>query len=91
MYKLSGQLAQENARQAVDAGIAALTAGASDFDLSGLERVDSAAVAVMIAWQRYALQEKKLLKFHSAPPALQSLIALYGLSGQFQMVAAERH
>lgn len=91
MYKLAGELSQKNARTALVAGNAAISQGQSDFDLSGLERIDSAAVAVMIEWQRQALAKKQTLQFHALPASLISLIRLYGLSEQFITPSSGRH
>jgi phospholipid transport system transporter-binding protein len=90
VYKLAGELSQKNARTALAEGNAAISQGQSDFDLSGLERIDSAAVAVMIEWQRQA-RKKATLQFHALPASLISLIRLYGLSEQFITPSSERH
>ncbi|MDE2428479.1 MAG: STAS domain-containing protein [Burkholderiales bacterium] len=91
MYKVAGELSQNTANEVVAAGIAAISAGESEFDLSGLARVDSSAVAVMIAWQRCALQQGKTLQFHAIPADLTSLVKLYGLAEQFQNAVPGRH
>jgi len=91
VYKLVGELSQNNARKQVAAGNAAIAQGQLDFDFSDLLQIDSTAVASMIEWQRQASQLKKTLHFHSVPASLVSLIQLYGLTGQFQLSPAERH
>ena len=91
MYKLSGELTKKNAGSVLDAGMAALSSGQMAFDLAALERVDSSAVAVMVAWQRQATAKQQSIAFHDIPPALQSLISLYGLSEQFPSHSSERH
>ncbi|MBI3283720.1 MAG: STAS domain-containing protein [Burkholderiales bacterium] len=91
MYKPESELSQRNARLAVQAGLAAIAGGQLNFDLSGLGRIDSSAVAAMLAWQRGAQAQGLNLQFHAVPAGLLSLIALYGLSEQFTLTAAGRH
>ncbi|MFZ6692324.1 STAS domain-containing protein [Undibacterium sp. SXout20W] len=91
MYKLAGELTQNNARVQVAAGNAAITQGQLDFDFSDLVQIDSTAVASMIEWQREAAKKHQTLHFHSVPVSVISLIQLYGLTGQFQLSPAERH
>ncbi|MEM8769012.1 MAG: STAS domain-containing protein [Pseudomonadota bacterium] len=49
------------------------------FDLSGLEIASSAAVAVLIAWFRYAHAHGKVVRFLAVPPALMNIIEVSGL------------
>ncbi len=49
------------------------------FDLSGLAEASSAAVAVLIAWFRYAHARGKVVHFFSVPPALMNIIEVSGL------------
>lgn len=91
MYTLTGELTQQTAATVVAAGLAALAAGQTEFDLSGLDKVDSSAVATMLAWQRQAVSQQKSLNFHAIPASLVSLISLYGLSNQFPSAATGRH
>jgi phospholipid transport system transporter-binding protein len=78
MFKPAVKLTMDNASQTLEAGLQAIAAGESDFDLSDLLSVDSSAVAAMLEWQRRALQQGKTLHFGRLPPNLQSLIVLYG-------------
>ena len=48
-------------------------------DLAGLEAVDSAAVAVLLAWLRRAAREGIELSFSGAPASLAALAELYGV------------
>ncbi|MFZ6766920.1 STAS domain-containing protein [Undibacterium sp. Di26W] len=91
MYKVTGDLCHDNAPAAVAAGLSAIASGQLAFDLSELSKIDSSAVVVMIEWQRNALQQGKELQFQGLPASLLSLIALYGLSEQFQVTVPERH
>lgn len=91
MYKLESELSQRNAGQVVPAGLSAIAGGQLTFDLSDLARIDSSAVAAMLAWQRGAQAQGKNVQFHAVPAGLLSLIALYGLTEQFSLNSHERH
>jgi phospholipid transport system transporter-binding protein len=80
MFKPAVKLTMDNASQTLAAGLQAIAAGESDFDLSEALSVDSSAVAIMLAWQRQAQQQGRTLRFGALPPNLQSLIALYGVA-----------
>jgi phospholipid transport system transporter-binding protein len=68
-----------NATEALAQGLAALRAGQTVFDLSQVETVDSAAVSVMLAWQRAAAQNGSKLELRNLPDQLKSLTKLYGV------------
>ncbi|MES2037048.1 MAG: STAS domain-containing protein [Pseudomonadota bacterium] len=91
MYTVTGELCHDNANAVVTAGLSAIAAGQSEFDLSALTKIDSSAVAVMIAWQRQAIERGLPLSFQGLPASLLSILALYGLSEQFQLHPSERH
>ncbi len=48
-------------------------------DLSRIEAVDSAGVALLLAWERRAATEGKPIAFANLPPSLASLAQLYGV------------
>ncbi|WP_342118426.1 STAS domain-containing protein [Pseudoduganella sp. OTU4001] len=68
-----------NATEALAQGLAALRAGQTVFDLGQVETVDSAAVSVMLAWQRAAVQSGSKLELRNLPEQLKSLTKLYGV------------
>ena len=68
-----------NATEALAQGMAALRAGQTVFDLGTVEAVDSAAVSVMLAWQRAAAQQGISLELRNLPDQLKSLTKLYGV------------
>lgn len=49
-----------------------------DVDLNGINRADSAGIALLIEWQRQAQQQKRTICFHNIP---QQLLAIARLSG----------
>jgi phospholipid transport system transporter-binding protein len=48
-------------------------------DLAGVSRVDSAGVALLLAWKRRAAAEASALLFTGLPPSMASLAQLYGV------------
>jgi phospholipid transport system transporter-binding protein len=49
-------------------------------DLAGLQRVDSSAVSLMLAWVREAQRKQVVLRFTNVPENLRSLANLYGVA-----------
>ncbi len=68
-----------DASSALEAGLAAIAAGQTEIDLTGLVALDSAAVATLLAWQRAAGAQQISLKFTHLPDSLKSLAKLYGV------------
>lgn len=88
------ELSLRNAVTVSEAGLQAIHAGSDQIDMTPLTIVDSAAVAVMLAWQRQAQASNRSLQFIGVPASLISLISLYGLTEFFHVVEAaplERH
>lgn len=88
------ELSLRNAVAVAAMGTQAIHAGETQIDLTPLQTVDSAAVAVMLDWQRQAQNLKRQLHFVGVPASLLSLVQLYGLSEFFHLsarVSAERH
>ena len=68
-----------NARTALAQGFAAIQAGNTVFDLASVKTTDSAAVAVLLAWQRAARKAGVSLSYINMPASLVSLSDLYGV------------
>lgn len=68
-----------NATAALEQGVAAIRAGQTMFDLRNVQAVDSAAVSVLLAWQRAAHQAGVQLELRNLPAMLKSLTKLYGV------------
>ncbi len=69
-----------NAKQVLAEGLDAIANGEHECDLAKLEHVDSASVAVLLAWQKAAWQSKRHLQFINTPASLISLASLYGVT-----------
>ena len=63
------------------AGRAAIASGDCEFDLSAVTSVDSAAVALLLDWQRQAQARGATLVLRGVPAAITSLAKLYGVDG----------
>jgi phospholipid transport system transporter-binding protein len=88
------ELSLRNAVSVSEAGLQAIHAGSDQIDMAPLKVVDSAAVAVMLSWQRQAQSLSRPLHFIGVPASLISLISLYGLTEFFDVVevaTVERH
>lgn len=72
-------LTVENAGSMLAAGLQAIEGGQHVIDFSGLTAVDSAAVAVLLSWQRAAMRKSIALSFINLPDMLQNLADLYGV------------
>jgi phospholipid transport system transporter-binding protein len=68
-----------NAKPALEQGLDAIKAGQTVFDLRNVTDVDSAAVSVMLAWQRAAHDAGFKLKLINLPTNLKNLTKLYGV------------
>lgn len=90
-YQSATELSLRNAVAEVQAGSKAIAQGQLNFDLTALAVVDSAAVAVLLEWQRAARALGKTIHFQNIPASLESLIALYGVSELLTTPASGRH
>lgn len=73
-------IGMNNAAQIAAAGIEAIRAGDSTFDLSAVLTCDSSAVAVVLAWQREAQARGAQLRLSGLPAGLASLATVYGVA-----------
>lgn len=72
-------LTVQNAKAALERGLAAIAAGQHQFDLGSIKSADSSAVAVLLAWQRAARKAGLTLTYVNMPESLKGLAALYGV------------
>jgi phospholipid transport system transporter-binding protein len=79
MHRPASVLTLGNAESALRAGLQAIDDGQSEFDLAELTSIDSAAVAVLVAWQRAAHARGNRLRFINVPSNVRSLAQLYGV------------
>lgn len=84
MFSLDQALTVLNAKHILAAGLVALRAGQTEFDLARLTQVDSSAVVTLLAWQRAAHESGQTLQFNNMPASLHSLVKLYGVEQLLQ-------
>ena len=77
-------ITSENAGTLLDQGLAAIRSGDLTIDLTAVKIVDSAAVALLLAWQRAAVEQGQRATFTSVPPGVASLAELYGVDALLQ-------
>jgi phospholipid transport system transporter-binding protein len=75
----SGPLTMDSVANMLAASVEAPLPVAGVVDLERIEVVDSAGVALLLAWKRRANSEGKPLVFAHLPPSLGSLAQLYGV------------
>lgn len=74
------QLSLANAAELAAAGRASLAAGEVEFDFGAVERVDSAALAVVLEWRRAARAAGREIELRNLPASLTELADLYGVA-----------
>src|ERR1700740_3346703 len=79
VWSVSGALTIDSAAPVLAASRDATLPGAGVIALGEVRAVDSAAVALLLAWERRAATEGKTLAFTGIPPSLTALAALYGV------------
>lgn len=76
----AGPLTYANAGAVLTAAAALSLPTEGEVDLTDVEAVDSAAVAVLLALKRRAAAEGRSLAFSHIPPVLATLADLYGVN-----------
>jgi len=88
MFQPPSSLTLHNAGSVLQDGLRAIAAGQTVIDLSQVVAVDSAAVALLLAWRRAAGARGAALDFGRLPPNLDSLAQLYGVDALLAPPAA---
>ena len=84
---LTGPLTMDSAASVLSSSRDIALPASGVADLGRLDPVDSAAVAVLIAWKRRAKAEGAQLVFTNIPPTMTSLANLYGVEELLQEAA----
>jgi len=79
-WALSGSLVMDTVAPLLSASAARPLPEKGVIDMTKVKRVDSAAVALMLAWKRRAATEAKPITFGSVPASIASLAVLYGVA-----------
>ncbi len=82
---LEGELVLDNATRILAEGEQAILAGTRVFDLSGVVKMDSSALSLLLALRRSGLKNAagNALQFRNVPESLTSLARLYGIADLF--------
>lgn len=85
---LSGPVTLANAAQVLEEGRGHLAEGRRRadegvrvVDLAGVTEMDSALLALLLAWQREARERDRALEFANVPESLRTIARLYGVQG----------
>lgn len=70
-----------NAGELLAAGTAAIAGGDFAFDLAAVAEVDTAAIALLLEWQRQVMARGGKLALSGVPADIASLARLYGVDG----------
>jgi phospholipid transport system transporter-binding protein len=82
-------ITNENAAGLLERGNGAIRGGDMTIDLGAVTTVDSAAVALLLAWQRTAAAQGKRLSFVSVPSGIVGLAGLYGVDSLLAVEATK--
>ncbi len=82
---LEGDVVLDNATRMLAEGEQAILAGTRVFDLSGVKKMDSSALSLLLALRRSGLKNAvgNDLQFRNVPESLTSLARLYGIADLF--------
>jgi phospholipid transport system transporter-binding protein len=76
---VSGPVTLANAARLLEEGRQHLAEGARTVDFSEVTEMDSALLALALAWLREAREAKRELAFANLPESLQTISRLYGV------------
>jgi phospholipid transport system transporter-binding protein len=78
-YRVTAAMTYANAAALLAQGKAVITVGETVFDLGGVTSADSAALAVIIGWQRAAAGQGSI-RLTNLPESIRSLAKLYSIT-----------
>jgi len=79
-WYVSGDILVDNANAVLNDSNALEITDNLQIDLSAVNDVDTAALSILIQWQKRALAANKVVKFNKLPKNLISLAELYGVT-----------
>lgn len=85
-YRVTVPMTYATATELLALGKSLLTAGETVFDLAGVSHADSAALAVIIGWQRAAGQGR--IRLTNLPRGIRSLAELYSIADLLPALSA---
>jgi phospholipid transport system transporter-binding protein len=85
---LSGPVTLANVAKLLDEGRQHLEEGVRTVDLGEVTELDSAALALLLAWLREARAKQREVAFVNLPESLQTIARLYGVDGVLPLAAS---
>lgn len=77
---VAGSITYDNAAELLEQGCTLLKQGSiKTIDLSAIEKADSTAISLLLAWRGTAQQQNNSLEFKNYPANLKNLAELYGV------------
>ena len=84
-WHVSGDVLMDNANNVLTQSSTFNMGSEIEIDFSDVKNVDTAALSLMLEWQRRALVAGSQLKFSNLPASLTSLADLYGVHDYFPL------
>jgi ABC-type transporter Mla MlaB component len=84
---LSGPVTLANAARVLEEGRQHFAEGVRTVDMGEVTELDSALLALALAWLRDARESKRELSFTNVPEAMQTLSQLYGVENLLSLKA----
>ncbi len=78
-WPVAGELTMDTVASLLAASVDIALPADGIIDLERVELVDSAGVALLLAWKRRAMAERKKISFVNVPASLASLAELYAV------------
>ena len=78
--KIAGAVIIDSVRNLLEAGRGYCVANDVTLDFSGVDEVDSSALALILEYRRAAESAGKRVSVSNLPPSLESLAGLYGVT-----------
>lgn len=85
---LSGPVTLANVARVLEEGRQHLEEGVHTVDLGEVTEMDSALLALLLAWMRDAKSARREIAFSNLPESLQTIARLYGVDSLLPVAAA---
>lgn len=79
-WQVTGDILMDNANEVLTQSLALDMPEDLCIDLSGVASVDTAALSLVMEWQRRAILSNQQVRFSNLPDSLVSLASLYGVN-----------
>ncbi len=83
--KLSGKLNFDSVADLLNNSQISFESGDIEVDLSGIDRFNSASLALLLEWMKMAQQKGVQIKYHSVPEQLMVIAQAYGIDQELPL------